>query len=155
MVNWPARWRKAIACWPTHVRPVAVIYADWRRANAPPPDAILAEAIAIGCPAVLLDTWSKTTGALFDLWSVKDVARLCAQVRKAGIAAVLAGSLDNTGVETAVKCGANLVAVRGAACVGGRTGTVCVDRVRAISDSVSSLSPMRQCCAASQSGGRM
>jgi uncharacterized protein (UPF0264 family) len=130
--DWPARWRAAIAEWPASVRPVAVVYADWQFADAPPPENVLAEAIAIGCPALLVDTWDKSRGTLFDHWRAHDVAQLCRQVRAAGIAVVLAGSLHGESLAAAVACRPDLIAVRGAVCAGGRTGAVLAARVRTV-----------------------
>jgi uncharacterized protein (UPF0264 family) len=132
VADWRTRWRAAISRLPAHSRPVAVAYADWQFADAPPPDDVLAEAVAVGCPALLVDTWDKSAGALFDLWPAQDVALFCQRVSKAGTAAVLAGSLDGPSLATAVGCGAKLVAIRGAVCEGGRTGAMSAARVRAV-----------------------
>jgi uncharacterized protein (UPF0264 family) len=141
LADWPARWRATIKSWPASVQPVAVVYADWRRANAPPPNVVLAVAATIRCPALLVDTWDKSAGTLFDLWSPEDVASFCRRVREAGMAAVLAGSLAGHEVVRAVECGADLVAVRGAVCDGQRTGSISATRVRAVRESVNRLSP--------------
>ena len=130
--DWPARWRAAIAEWPACVRPVAVVYADWQFADAPPPENVLAEAAAIGCPALLVDTWDKSRGTLFDHWAAQDVTQFCRHVRAAGIAVVLAGSLHGESLAAAAACRPDLIAVRGAVCAGGRTGAVVTARVRSV-----------------------
>jgi hypothetical protein len=130
--DWPVRWRAAIAEWPASVRPVAVVYADWRFAAAPPPEIVLAEAVAIGCPALLVDTWDKSRGTLFDHWSAQDVARFCRQVRAAEIAVVLAGSLHGESLQAAAACRPDLIAVRGAVCEGGRIGAISAEGVRTV-----------------------
>lgn len=128
--DWPSRWRAAIAKWPVSVRPVAVVYADESLADSPPPEQVLAAAMAGGCPALLVDTWDKSRGTLFDHWAPKDVAKFCRQVRAAEIAVVLAGSLHGESLQTAAACRPNLIAVRGAVCEGGRVGTISAARVR-------------------------
>src|SRR4029077_20750862 len=42
--DWPNRWQFAISKLGDDIRPVAVVYADWRSAAAPPPEDILATA---------------------------------------------------------------------------------------------------------------
>ena len=130
--DWPIRWRAAIAEWPASVRPVAVVYADGNLADSPPPEQVLAAAVASGCPALLVDTWDKTRGTLFDHWPAQDVARFCRQVRAAEIAVVLAGSLHGESLEAAAACRPDLIAVRGAVCEGGRIGAVSASRVRTV-----------------------
>jgi (5-formylfuran-3-yl)methyl phosphate synthase len=128
--DWPRRWRNVIAELPSTTRPVAVVYADWPSAAAPPPDAVLAEAIAVGCQAILIDTWDKSGGTSFDHWPAQQLARYCRRVRDAGIAIVLAGALRAGDFHLAITCRPNLIAVRGAACDGGRLGTISAQRVR-------------------------
>ena len=130
--DWPLRWRATISRWPAQVAPVAVAYADWRRAGAPTPEGVLAVAVETGCPALLVDTWDKSAGGLFDHWSPNDVASFCRHARSRNMPVVLAGSLQLAALEIAVRCGPNLVAVRGAACDGGRNGAISPARVRAV-----------------------
>jgi predicted Zn-dependent peptidase len=42
-----------------------------------PPVAVLTEAAATGFPALLIDTWDKARGGLFDHWSTQAVAQFC------------------------------------------------------------------------------
>jgi hypothetical protein len=51
------------------------------------------------------------------------------QVRAAGMLVALAGSLSIKGVRAVAELQADIVGVRGAACVGGRTGVVSEERV--------------------------
>jgi uncharacterized protein (UPF0264 family) len=141
LADWPARWRYTIALLPRHVQPVAVAYADWQLADAPPPADVLAEAAAVGCPALLVDTWDKSAGTLFDHWPAPDVAGFCRRVRGVGLDVVLAGSLSGERLITAARCRPSLVAVRGAVCIGGRTGPLSATRVRAVRVAVRSATP--------------
>jgi uncharacterized protein (UPF0264 family) len=130
--SWPARWRASIQQWPAGVRPVAVVYADWDLADSPLPEDVLAEAVTVGCPALLIDTWDKSRGTLFEHWPPHDVAQFCSRVRAAGITVVLAGSLHGESLQTAVSYRPDLIAVRGAVCEGRRTGTISAARVRTV-----------------------
>jgi uncharacterized protein (UPF0264 family) len=99
---------------------VAVGYADWRRADAPPPDEACAFACANPCGAFLLDTWRKDGTSLLDWLTASAVDEFCQTCRKAGVRVALAGSLD---AEKILLLGAfepDWFAVRGAVCHGCR-----------------------------------
>lgn len=114
------------------VRLILVAYADWARADGPPPAAVLEAATAVGAAGVLMDTAFKGAG-LFDLVSRDTVAAWVAEARAAGLITALAGSLEGRDLLTAWEAGADIVGVRGAACLGGRTGCVSISRVAALS----------------------
>lgn len=117
---WEARWRRAIARWPPGLSPVAVIYADALDAQAPPAARILPAAGAVGCRAVLVDTFVKGSRRLLDCWTLDELARLVDETRRRGMLAVVAGSLDAAQLAHVLPLGPDYVAVRGAACAGGR-----------------------------------
>jgi uncharacterized protein (UPF0264 family) len=144
MVNWQARWLEVTAA----VRgmapnlmphPVAVVYADWRRADAPTPEKILSAAVEAGSPALLVDTCDKSGGGLFDHWPADDLRRFVQRVRAHDIVAVLAGSLCGDTFATAVRLAPDLVAVRTAACDAGRDGEVSAGRVRALKQVIAGM----------------
>ena len=112
----------------------AVAYADHAAAQAPPPAALLAA--ADGCDAFLLDTFAKDGRGLFDRLTEEEVTRLCRDARAAGLTVALAGSLALRDIPRAVGCGADVIAVRGAACDGSRTGRVCEGKVAALKDAL-------------------
>ena len=112
--------------------PVAVVYADWKSAEAPSPGEILKQAILAQSPAVLIDTYYKSGGTLFDVWPEDDLARFIGEVRVAKLPLVLAGSLSGDSIQRAANLGPDLVAVRGAACRGGRSGPLSAERVSQI-----------------------
>jgi uncharacterized protein (UPF0264 family) len=130
--DWPQRWRHAVDSLQSGPRPVAVVYADWRSAEAPSPERILAQAQLLGCPALLIDTWDKSRGELFDHWPSLQLAEFGGRVRAAGMHSVLAGSLRIASMPRAVGCNPTLIAVRGAACEGDRRGRISLQRVRAL-----------------------
>lgn len=118
---------------PAGIEPVAVAYADWRAAVAPPPEVLVAAAAAAGCRIFLLDTFDKSGPAI--LADAEAIARVAGWVRRAqvaGMRVVLAGGLTAAAIRVAVGCGPDLVAVRSAACVGGRLGAVCGKRVASL-----------------------
>src|SRR5206468_6613096 len=96
------------------------------------PGALLELAVEIGAAGVLLDTMAKDAG-LFMLLDPTTVGEWVAAAHAADRLAGLAGSLRGTDFATARALGADLVGVRGAACVGGRTGRVSRGRVAALS----------------------
>jgi uncharacterized protein (UPF0264 family) len=133
--DWRSTWQQAVtelSHGEPAARPVAVAYADWRLARAPHPDEVLALACANKCPALLIDTWDKSSGNLFDHWPAAHLQTFMDRVRTHHIAVVLAGSLTGSAFELAHKLQPNLVAVRTAACEGGRNSNVRADRVRTL-----------------------
>lgn len=113
-------------------RVVLVAYADWRRAGSLEPAALVAVAGGNGAAGVLLDTAVKTAG-LFELLDPGTVVEWIGAAHAAGLSAGLAGSLRGADLSVARALGADLVGVRGAACIGGRTGRVSAARVSVLS----------------------
>lgn len=111
---------------------VLVAYADWRRVDSLDPGALNAVAAQAGAAGVLLDTAVKAAG-LFALLDPDAVGAWVAAAHAAGLFAGLAGSLRGADFALARALGADLVGVRGAACVGGRTGRVSAVRVAELS----------------------
>jgi (5-formylfuran-3-yl)methyl phosphate synthase len=110
---------------------VLVAYADWRRAESLAPARVVAIAADAGAAGVLLDTANK--GApLFTIESPEWVAAWIAAAHAGGLFAALAGGLSGPEFARARSLGADVVGVRGAACVGGRTGRVSRARVAAL-----------------------
>jgi uncharacterized protein (UPF0264 family) len=139
--RWTSSWRDVIAqltvkAEPNCPRPVAVVYADWRSAGAPEPSEVLTAAVQARCPALLVDTSEKSSGALFDHWRAADLRLFMEDVRARGIGVVLAGSLVGAAVADAARLRPDLIAVRTAACEGGRNGTVCRGRVLMLKQSI-------------------
>ncbi len=112
-------------------RVVLVGYADWRRAGALAPAALLPVAADSGAAGVLLDTAFKDVG-LFELLAPGVVRDWAAAAHASGLFACVAGRLAGADFAMARALGADIVGVRGAACVGGRTGRVSRVRVAAL-----------------------
>lgn len=135
--DWSKRWQTWLQSLPAKVKPVAVIYADWQTCAAPSPEAVIAAAKEANCAAVLIDTFDKSAGDLFAHWSQSRLSEVIAATADAAPWAVVAGSLSGDSISRAAACGPHFVAVRGAACRGGRTGTVDAECIRELVDSLS------------------
>lgn len=120
--DWHLHWRERIEQLPSGVRPVAVVYADWRAAGAPPPGEVLEHVQPLGCRAVLVDTFGKSRGNLLMHWSLEQIADFVTRVHRLSLPAVVAGSLQASLTREVVCLGADCIAFRGAACRGGRSG---------------------------------
>jgi uncharacterized protein (UPF0264 family) len=134
--DWIERWKVAWTALPAAVGRVAVIYADYQRAAAPRPSEIVAQALSSDCRAVLFDTLDKTAGDLFAHLSRLELNRLIQQVHAGGLLAVVGGSLTRETIPHAQQAGADVIAVRSAACVGERSGSIDRARVAALVDLV-------------------
>src|SRR5712691_9109785 len=121
---------------------VLVAYADWRRAESLAPRALVDVAAAAGVAGVLLDTAIKDA-VLFALLHPAAVEEWVGAAHAAGLFAALAGSLRGGDFSAARELGADIVGVRGAACVGGRTGRVSRARVAALRALADAASPPR------------
>ena len=125
-----ARWLAAAVV--RHLAPptrlVLVAYADWERVGSLSPRRLVAIAPAVDAAGVLLDT-ARKAAPLFAIEAPDAVAAWVATVHAAGLFAALAGSLMDSDIATAGELGADVVGVRGAACIGGRLGRVSPERV--------------------------
>lgn len=125
--DWSDRWtelRCALGPGPSWV---AVLYADWERAEAPCPDDVLDVALAIDdCSGVLIDTWDKARRSrVDDSWRP-----WLARARAGGRFLALAGGLDESAIHRLSPLAPDLFAVRGAACDrDDRNGAIDPDRV--------------------------
>ncbi len=128
--NWQSRWLAAMQSLPETTRPVAVAYADWQRAAAPAPAKVLAAAAQASAPYLLIDTFDKSHGNLLAHVSLAELADLSARAAEQQIRLVLAGSLDSAAIKTLLPLAPALIAVRGAACAGGRTQAIDAARVK-------------------------
>ncbi len=113
-------------------RVVLVAYADWARAHSLAPEPLVALAADTDAAGVLLDTAFKPAG-LFALLDTRTVGAWIVAAHDAGLFACLAGSLGGPDFAAARALGADLVGVRGAACVGGRSGRISRARVAELS----------------------
>jgi hypothetical protein len=101
---------------------VAVSYADWQLAGAPPPQSVVAAARRAECAVLLLDTFTKDGRSLLDFVSRAELVAICRAARDAGLQVALAGSLRISLLPAVIGASPDIVAVRSAACEEGRRG---------------------------------
>jgi uncharacterized protein (UPF0264 family) len=111
---------------------VAVAYADAAAVAGPGRHQVLEAAIRCGAEGVLLDTADKRAAGLCDLLTPQDIAAWTAQAHQAGLLVAVAGKLTPDDLPMVKAAGADIAGVRGAACEGGRAGTVSAERVRVL-----------------------
>ncbi len=132
--DWPDRWERAIGQFPIATAAVAVLYADWRIAGAPPPDAVLKVGQQIGCRAMLVDTFDKSGPGLLGHWTRAELRRHVIAARQAGMLVVLAGKVSFEQLDALLTHEPDFIAVRGAVCRDGREGQLDPERVRRLSE---------------------
>ncbi len=127
-------WRKRLrAAWnriPPTIGRVGVAYADWKTCAAPPPHQVIRAAIDEGCRYVLIDTFDKRHHDLFSVVSTPAIDSWMRLAREGGLGTVIAGSLSASTLPRALRLRPDFVAVRGAACDGERTTSICTRRVK-------------------------
>jgi uncharacterized protein (UPF0264 family) len=110
--------------------PVLVAYADHERSRSPDPEWLADRAASLSFPAFLFDTGVKDGTTLREWLAPATLAGIRFRLADAGIPVAFAGSLDETAIRELRPLAPDWFAVRGAACDGGRDGTVCENRVR-------------------------
>lgn len=128
--DWSSKWRDCFAAAAGRVRSVAVVYADWQSARSPAPPQLLRLAEQAASQYLLIDTYDKRRGNLFQCFGRRRLESYCRDVRSAGVGLVLAGSLDLASLPDALALEPDLIAVRGAACDGHRESTIERAKVR-------------------------
>lgn len=128
--DWQHQLRRLSQSLPSTTSTVAVVYADAAQVGAPGVDEILEAAVLASCRAVLVDTAVKDGRSLVDHWSPSVLKQFIDAVRNRGLTCVVGGSLTVETIPAVAACGADYVAVRGAACEGGRNGTISGERIR-------------------------
>src|SRR5262249_37790988 len=123
VADWVGRWRQRLAKCPAQVGVAAVVYAD-RDAAAPSAEDVLAAAIEQQAAVVLVDTYGKKAGNLLTHWSLRQAGQFVQAVQRAGLQVALAGSLDAPAIKRLLPLEPDYVAVRSAACVSDRVGSL-------------------------------
>jgi uncharacterized protein (UPF0264 family) len=130
--GWINRWLGALAQLPPEVSPVPVAYADWQAARAPSPRVAVALAAQAGLFRVLLDTFDKSRGDLLVHLTFDYLSEMADECREQNVRLALAGSLSAESIAELLPLFPEYVGVRGAACVGGRNGTIELSRVKSL-----------------------
>lgn len=129
--SWPQRLAAVWKLLPSEIGRVAVIYADWKTASAPPPGDVLKAAVKLGCRGLLLDTYDKACPRLTSLWSDAQIGELVAAANSRQLMTVLAGRISASDVERLLQHQPDYLAVRGAVCETDRSSTIDLARTRA------------------------
>jgi (5-formylfuran-3-yl)methyl phosphate synthase len=111
---------------------IAVAYADHVAAAAPAPADVTRTAAKAGARGILLDTYRKDGRDLFSHLGAAALQAWVEDARAAGLLVALAGSLSGEALRRVAMLPADIVGVRGSACVGGREGHVTEARVRVL-----------------------
>jgi hypothetical protein len=125
--RWVHLWEQLRRAAPPAIGWVAVAYADAERAAAPEISDVLNAAINAGARAVLIDTFVKDGRRLLDWLSPQQLGDFSQQCHKHHILLALAGQVSSADFAVLRGAGADIVAVRGAACAG-------ADRLQAVSE---------------------
>jgi uncharacterized protein (UPF0264 family) len=121
---------------------IAVAYADADRAGSLEPRLIIDAASRAGAAGVLLDTADKHGPGLRALMTAASLTRWVMAAHDANLLVALAGTLAVDDLEFVRQAGADIAGVRGAACVGGRTGQVAAERVRRLQSALRRSTPV-------------
>jgi (5-formylfuran-3-yl)methyl phosphate synthase len=98
------------------VRWVAVAYADVAAAMSPSIDAVLAAAAHTGCAGLLIDTYDKSGGRLLEHLGQEQLRQISRRVHNRGLFYAVAGRLRASDLASLREVGADIIAVRSAAC---------------------------------------
>jgi (5-formylfuran-3-yl)methyl phosphate synthase len=128
--DWRTHWLRAIEQFPTGTSSVAVVYADFAIAHAPPPDEIIDYGHQIGCRAMLIDTFDKRGPGLLGILSIAEIKRLVIAARDAQMFVVLGGQITKDHLPDLQPLEPDYIAVRGAVCRGDRSGRLDPVRLR-------------------------
>ena len=112
---------------------VPVAYAD----DGIAPATLIEIAAAAGARGILIDTTDKTGPGLCAVATSSEIARWIELAHRHAMCAAVAGKVTGPDVDALLDTGADIVGVRGAACEGGRTGTISEVNVRALRAHVS------------------
>jgi (5-formylfuran-3-yl)methyl phosphate synthase len=119
--------------------PVLVAYADHERAGSPPVEVLARAACELRYPAFLIDTAVKDGTTLLDYLNLSALAQLRTRLAASEVPAAFAGSLNLEAIQRLLPVAPDWFAVRGAACLGGRDGSVAADQVRQLRTVISGL----------------
>ncbi len=139
--DWVAQWqgvRRQFDEFPgTSLNWIAVVYADWQRAQAPSPEsvidaAMLATARDQACVGILFDTFVKDGRGLLDWIAPGQLAELVATIRRRRLIVALAGGIQVPQLIELKGAQPDIIAIRTAGCRGAnRSGEISTDAVRA------------------------
>jgi (5-formylfuran-3-yl)methyl phosphate synthase len=136
--SWRVKWNSL----PTQFKErqlVAAAYADFESAGCLSP-LELATALHLSGGIFLIDTYVKDGRSIFDVMPTREVSALRELLHTWGAKLALAGSLRACDAERIARCQPDIVGIRGAACLDGRTSRVVASKVREFRESIHNAS---------------
>lgn len=125
---------------------VGVIYADSHLAKSPSAMDVIRAAAELDCRGVLIDTYCKSAGRLFDFVDVATLQTWTEAIRERGKFVALAGSLRADDLPRLTELNPDILAVRGGVCAGGERRSAIdarsIDRFRKAMEAVWPASSM-------------
>ena len=124
--DWPRRWRAAFSKIgvAAGTQRVIVAYADWQSVRAPDPRDVAMRALELGCRGMLIDTWGKSGGSVFDFLSRDELRAISDTARSNELWFALAGGLRLESLADVASLQPDVIGIRGAACLRGRRESV-------------------------------
>ncbi len=138
--DWAEHWEQTLRLFPNSVKAVAVAYADWKTADAPPPDVVIEIGGQFGCGALLIDTFDKQRPGLLAALPIAELARIVRAARAVGMVVVLGGRIAPDDFASLLLLESDYLAVRGAVCRGGRESRLDQALVRQVKERLVKLS---------------
>ena len=133
--DWRERVQELAAKLAAKNKLILVHYADCQLACSPSWNETLDMAVSLESQYILIDTFDKRAGRLWDWYSPQAIQRLVKNGLANGVRLSIAGSLHIDELEEARTFGAEVIGVRGAACQdGSRTNGLCRDRLKQLSE---------------------
>ncbi len=144
--EWPNQWTALRSQFDARAHQkigwIAVSYVDDVAAQSPTPEQVVQQALQTGCCGVLFDTWDKSAGNLWSHLHRDELIRFVELAHAGGLLVAVAGRLQSADIPAAQQTGADIFAVRSAACRSGRrTNAVDVAHVMRLRERICSSLP--------------
>jgi (5-formylfuran-3-yl)methyl phosphate synthase len=121
-------------------RLILCYFADANLADSPDWEQVLEASQRIGATYVLVDTFDKHAGRLWDWCSEDQLLMMKTSAQEVGIQLALAGSMQLDELPRVIRLGVSVVGFRGAVCkFGSRVQTLCRDRLSKASEAIRCL----------------
>jgi uncharacterized protein (UPF0264 family) len=130
--DWRGELAAVVAGLPKGFRMVAVGYADAEEVSAPTAEEVIDAAVPCGGSAILIDTFHKRPGGILQRRGADWLAGLLRRCRATGLPVAVAGGIEKKDLPLLATLAPDIVAVRTAACRGGREGSVETPLVEAL-----------------------
>jgi uncharacterized protein (UPF0264 family) len=127
--DWRSRLHGALGGLSPGVAPVAVVYADYDRAQAPAPQAVIEMALESDCGALLVDTFCKDGSNVLEHCTLGELRDWSRHARRAGMLFVVGGSVQARLFPGLSECEPDFIAVRGAVCKNSRASEIDAERI--------------------------